>query len=60
MHHQVMDALQAVELSREELENVVGVVGGCDKCQVPSEPSAGWICSLSGECNSDGSSCNPF
>ena len=60
MRNEVMEALQAVELSRDELESIVGIAGGCDKCQMPASESAGWICTISGECNASGSSCNPF
>lgn len=46
-------------LSDEELEMVVGGVETGDGSDEGFLPTAGWICTISAECNG-GKSCNPF
>lgn len=55
----VMDALQSVELSEQELERVVGGVDSSQQVAAVVGPSSGWFCTISAECNG-GKSCNPF
>ncbi|MFA5965207.1 MAG: bacteriocin [Sphingomonas sp.] len=55
----IIETITKCELTEAELNNVVGGVGAVQQ-SVKVGASAGLICSFSGECNSDGSSCNPF
>ena len=55
----VLAELNKVELTEDELTNVVGGFHEAAS-EFFSLPSAGWVCTISGECNFNGHGCNPF
>lgn len=46
--------LSPINNSEDELDSNL-IIGGNEK-----SPSAGWACSISGECSGTGNCCNPF
>ncbi len=56
----VLAELQKIELTEDELEKVVGGVEFAEARWPSWLPSAGWVCTISGECSVGGGSCNPF
>jgi hypothetical protein len=56
----VLRAFDQVELTESELVNVTGGYAEQDNLQAAQSASAGYICSLSAECNTGGTPCNPM
>lgn len=57
----VLDAMEGVTLSEADLVEVVGGIEAVKAESARASASAGYICSLSAECNSGGRpACNPF
>lgn len=55
----VIAVLGKTELTEAELITVVGGFNDATN-EMSAYPSAGWVCTISGECNGTGQSCNPF
>jgi hypothetical protein len=57
---QFISLMNGVELTEDELSRVVGGTPDFSADAVGPNLSSGWICTISGECNGGGGSCNPF
>lgn len=56
----ILAALTIVDLTEQELDAVVGGTATEAEVEGFKLPSAGWVCTLSGECSLGGGNCNPF